>query len=181
MTNDTDMRDMECIEPFTVAPWQSRADVRIQGRETAIEMAKKAIPELTIFTDASDKNGVVGIGVTHLARYGTTCISKTVRNSGTVSVHTAELMAIKEACRLVNGLWPGHGIYRGLTVTIYSDSQSALQALAKPRQQSGQSHLREITNLVTSLKERWAPRLIFRWVPGHSGVRGNEQAHQAAR
>jgi len=66
-------------------------------------------------------------------------------------------------------------------VTFYLDSQSALQARAKSCQQSGQMYLREITNLVSSLRERWTPRLIFRWVPGHSGVRGNERAQQAAR
>jgi len=57
------------------------------------------LPELAIFTDASDKNGVVGIGVTRLAQSGTTWVSKTIGHSGAVSVHTAELIINQEPSR----------------------------------------------------------------------------------
>jgi len=47
---------------------------------------------IDLFTDTSDRKGVVGIGITHLSRSRGMSISKTVGNTGTLSVHTAELI-----------------------------------------------------------------------------------------
>src|SRR5258706_11966351 len=65
-------------------------------------------------------------------------------------------------------------------VTIYSDSMSALQSIAKPRRQSGQRLLQRITG---TIQRCWTNQhqVRFAWIPSHSGVPGNEEANRLAR
>ena len=180
-TNDGGMDNLERIEPYCIPPRRSRAKVIIQDRHDAIEAAGKTDLEFAIFSDASSTRGVMGIGVTYLSPTRGVTISKNVGSSALLSVHGGELLAIGAACQLVNDLWPSHDIYPRTRITVYSDSQSALRSLADPRQQSGQTYLRDIMDRLKNLDDRWAPQMVFRWIPGHSKVRGNEQAHRAAR
>ena len=108
-------------------------------------------------------------------------IIRTIRASSSLSAHHGELVAIQEACLLIDKLWPGHDIYPRTTVTIFSDGQSALQTLARPRQQSGQSILRDITYQLERIANRWGPRVVFQWLPGHSNIAGNDRAHTLAQ
>ena len=153
----------------------------IQDREGAIELAEKANLDHAIFVDASSKSGVMGIGISYLSQARGLTISKAVGSAALLSVHGGELLAIREACQMVDNLWPANDIYLKSAVTVYSDSQSALRTLANPRQQSGQTYLRDIMDRLKHLDDRWAPQVVFRWVPGHSKIQGNEQAHRAAR
>lgn len=121
------------------------------------------------------------IRAAHLSRLTPTTVAKSLGRPPLLSVHHAELVAIQEACNLIDILWPGHDIYPKTTVTVFTDSQSALRALAKARQQSGQALLRDIVIKLEQLSRRWAPRVQFQWFPGHHGVHGNEQAHTLAQ
>ena len=180
-TNDATLNNLERIEPYCIPPWRPRAKVIIQDRDVATEVAGKTDLECAIFIDASSKRGVMGIGVTYLSQAKGLTIAKNIGSVALLSVHGGELLAIGEACQLVNDFWPSHDIYPRTRVTVYSDSQSALRTLANPRRQSGQKYLRDNMDQLKTLDDRWAPQVVFRWVPGHSEVRGNEQAHRAAR
>lgn len=52
-------------------------------------------------------------------------ISRTVGSASSLSAHHGELLAIREACKLVDNLWPDQGTDPRMAVTIFSDSQSA--------------------------------------------------------
>jgi hypothetical protein len=68
------------------------------------------------------------------------------------------------------------------TCYIFVDNQSSIQAIDKPKQQSGQYI---ISNILESLDELQAqrPNLEFRieWVPGHMDIDGNEKADEEAK
>jgi hypothetical protein len=51
-------------------------------------------------------------------------VSRSTGVAASLSVHSAELMAIKEACSIVNALWPVDGIYPCLTMTLFLDRRS---------------------------------------------------------
>jgi hypothetical protein len=62
-----DIPGLERIEPFCVLSWQSRARVKIYDGDKAIELTSNADLERAIFTDASNRNGLVGVGIAHLS------------------------------------------------------------------------------------------------------------------
>ena len=65
----------------------------------------------------------------------------------------------------------------GEVVVICSDSQSAIKALHKPRVTSKLTRecIKELNELATN-RAVW-----LTWVPGHSGIQGNERADEPAR
>ncbi|KAJ8919333.1 hypothetical protein NQ315_003917 [Exocentrus adspersus] len=67
--------------------------------------------------------------------------------------------------------------YSNQHIQIYTDSQAALHALKSPRITS--QVVLECTNSLAALGQRNKVRLV--WVPGHSGVAGNEEADVLAR
>lgn len=140
-----DINNLERIEPFCLPPWQPRAKVKIHERERAEELANRANLIRALFTDASSRRGRVGIGVTYLSPGAYRIISRTVGSASSVSAHHGELLAIRETYKLVDKPWPDQGTDPRTAVTIFSDSQSALRALAKPRQQNRQAILRDIS------------------------------------
>ena len=178
---DVDLRDLERIQPFCLAPWQTRPQVRIEERERAIEVASGADLGRTIFTDASCRRGRLAIGVAYQWPVAPRTVCKTVGSFATLGVHHAELMGIEEACRMMETDWPGHDIFPRRVVTVFSDSQSALQALANPRQQSGQMVLRGISERLERIRAQEVTTVMLRWVPAYAGVPGNEHAHQLAQ
>ena len=65
------------------------------------------------------------------------------------------------------------------TSVIYSDSQAALRFLQKGNPPHSQVLYKSITHVVETLANRGV-QIIFRWLPGHRDIQGNEIADQHA-
>jgi hypothetical protein len=58
-------------------------------------------------------------------------------------------------------------------VTIYADILSALQAVSHPGHQSGQALIRQIARVMWN-NEAMGKHIHLAWIPGFSGVPGND-------
>jgi hypothetical protein len=66
------------------------------------------------------------------------------------------------------------------TLTIYSDSQAALKAIAKANPMSSQNLLCRIYTAIDSLTGRGIP-IRLQWIPSHRDIAGNEAADRLAK
>ena len=67
---------------------------------------------------------------------------------------------------------------------IYTDSQAAAKAIARPRRQSGQAIIRDTwSKLDDTTKGRKNPTIKIKliWIPGHSEIQGNDRADEEAK
>jgi hypothetical protein len=83
------------------------------------------------------RNGRVGIGVAYLGPRAHRMVSKTLGSTTSVNAHHSELVALYEACRVVDQRWSHHDTDPRTAVRILSSSRSALEVLGNPRQQAG--------------------------------------------
>jgi ribonuclease HI len=66
--------------------------------------------------------------------------------------------------------------------SIFTDNQSAIQAVETPKRQSGQYIVEKILDTIDEIHKLAPTRTIhIEWVPGHKTIAGNEQADQAAK
>ncbi|KAF5120892.1 hypothetical protein E5D57_001657 [Metarhizium anisopliae] len=160
------MSRMEKIQAYTVPPWCSYLPVTADiDRESAVEAAA-GIEGIIVATSASEKAGTVGAGGTlrdtsrlgeddRLATYSMTIGSREEQNP-----YMAELAAMAMALRCLPG-W-----LRNREVIIISSNRSALQVVAKPRQQSGQYIVQEIYRYAVMLQSRGnAVKMIWKLKP----------------
>ncbi len=175
--------NMETIEAFVVKPWQhhTRGIVPIPDKreEAKVRCTLQSFGELQVFTGGLARNDRVGYGIaTRLRGMPGINHKRTIGDMNEANAHIAELGAMVEAARWAEQVlnkFPGTW-----GATIYSDSVSALQAIANPMFQSGQ----RLLNLVAQVLDRVAEkgrRLEVAWVPGHDGIEGNEEADGLAK
>ena len=88
----------------------------------------------------------------------------------------AELWAISEALEIAEKI-----ANPKMPVTILSDSQKALRAIGLPCTSQENRFLRGHVYQKTEKLQRTGHHIIFRWIPGHSGLIGNEKANLSAR
>jgi len=140
---------------------------------------------LRAYTDGSRVDGMVGAAAV-LFKHGEANPHATARlqlgNDKEHTVAEAELVGGILALSLIRNIQEA----KREPTTIYTDSQALLQSLTKTHPQSS-AHL--IEKLHTAAEDTAAgytivgnaPRIIFKWIPGHSKIKGNEIADREAK
>ena len=146
--------------------------ITIASRESVAEFSFTAPDHLYIFTDGSRCNDLSGSGMVCLLNDSFFAHSSLSLGSYP-TVFQAELLAINMACYFILASTSPPS-----SVSIHSDSQAALSAIAAPVIKSSSvmsciSDLSAASNVCTSLS--------LHWIPGHSGFQGNDIADEQAR
>jgi ribonuclease HI len=183
-----ELRNLEMKDPRPLAPWVNTTFESIeiaQDKEQAARQLERALedPSHVAYTDASARDSGLGAAAVIL-NHRHEVVQSTKMSVGRAqqwTIHTAELIAIRCALRMVaqQRLQIAEQS-RSTSFTIVSDSKSALQALAKPSNRSGQHIVYDIISITAELRRRnIGIRLL--WTPGHHGTPGNEKADELAR
>jgi ribonuclease HI len=94
-----------------------------------------------------------------------------------MEVFDAELFAIREAVHQLReflATYHERGNCPIRKVFIFSDSQSGLKRIHNLTTRPGQSLIQKLTNDLLWITNKFQITVQFEWVPGHSGIRGNE-------
>ncbi|KAL9563893.1 hypothetical protein ACKAV7_011928 [Fusarium commune] len=148
---------MEAIQPFALAPWESRMQAVLSGQEgeneDQINELAKVEWVVRIVTSSSARNDLVGMGGTVRTPVSVARAGKIIKNfSVTLGMreehnpYAAELAAIASRLNCLPEMK-----YR--VVMILTSNRSAAQSIGNPRQQSGQGHIRRIYDAVGKLRE----------------------------
>jgi hypothetical protein len=177
------LHKIETIQPFAVSPWQKRISALVvQDHQEAAKAARTA-QGILVATCSSAKRGIVGIGgaicdttTTGLANTAPTATFSTMLGSrDTLNTYFAELVAISAALRNLATL-----SIRNRVIVILSSNLSALQAISKPRQQSGQFYICQIYRSTNTLQVT-GNRVFAIWTPANNEMALRAQAKAMAR
>jgi ribonuclease HI len=173
----------EAREAFIQAPWRPPPTTIIEGREQAtishdeIYMTRDIDRNLVIYTDGSGYHGHIGASA-----YAPQIQSTQRRHLGSdesATVHAAELAGIEMATRLCQQLQlQDQAGDRFISATIFTDSQAAIKSIQQPGRASGLQILGRILQVIEDLSTL---PVTIRWIPGHEGILGNEEADKAAK
>jgi ribonuclease HI len=170
------IENLEKRIPYPTAPWWKAPTIAIKEEaKAAIEthniILLRSRDLLIVYTDGSGINGKTGaaavapqIGVIRQAYMGEETAS---------TVYAAELEGIRMALEIAIEAEKERGI-------IFSDSQTALNAIRNPGNSSGQYIIRQIVQHLTDLHLA-GKRMDLHWIPAHRNIEGNEAADKAAK
>ena len=172
--------NIETIEPFIRPPWWTlKAKIKIElTKDNASTLHNKsqecATTTMMIYTDGSGINNNIGA-----AAYNATTNTTTHQYLGSETQHNvyaAELKAMHLGVKMLEN----NDEY--LRCHLYTDSQAAIKAVANPRRQSGQAIIQEILDSIDNIVIQHPHlRITIIWIPGHSGIEGNERADAEAK
>jgi len=174
---------MEHIATYIRPPWWklpavteiSRANKDKAAKAHQQRLLKIPTEDLIIYMDGSSHNGHIGAAI-----YSpTTNITngEYIGTDDTHNVYAAELTAIHMAVTLFE-----EKINKYTNVYIFTDNQSAIQAVEAPKRQSGQYIVEKILDIIDKIHEvKPTCTIHIEWVPGHKNINRNEQADQAAK
>jgi ribonuclease HI len=174
-------QEWEAREAFIQAPWRPPPTTVIEGREQAmashdkIYMTRDIDRNLVIYTDGSGYQGHIGASA-----YAPQIKSTQRRHLGSdesATVYAAELVGIDMATRLCQQLQDRAGD-RFLCATIFTDSQAAIKSIRQPGRASG---LQILSRILQAIEDLSTLPVTIRWIPGHEGILGNEEADKAAK
>ena len=167
---------IEEIHPYIKPPWWSLTNTTTHIANTPKDKAKgehenflkdnNTPNTLYIYTDGSGIENHIGAA----AHSPTTSASahQYLGKADIANVYAAELTAIHPG---INMAGKSHEQYN--KCFIYVDNQSSIQAVDKPKQQSGQHIVRNILQSLDELQNQ-RPNLKFKieWVPSHMDITG---------
>ena len=130
------------------------------------EMQHEESTATTIYTDGSGIKGKIGAAIYDATRNETR--HQHLRKDTNYNVFTAELAALQLA---IETLRDNH---ERIEWRIFTDSQSAIKAINKPHQQSGQAIIKDFLDCVDNINDKH-PHLHTKiiWIPGHVEIDGN--------
>lgn len=169
---------LETITPTTSDPYRpQKFSTKIAGsRDSSIREEKGDKADFKIFTDGSNHDGGVGAAAVIYRRGQPWPLKHLKAHLGPATTHNnyeAEAVGGILAMWLVTNTPDTIG----KAVSVFSDSQALLRAIASPRPASGQYLIQDLRNKASN-----APAKIrFNWISAHSKVRGNEKADVLAK
>ena len=123
---------------------------------------------INCYTDGSKKDGLAGAGFFCESFH----LNGSIQMGSIATVNQAEVYAISRLCN--NEVWKDRVEE---TIYIYSDSQSAIEAIGSNLVKS--KTVFKCKQRLNELGSRNKVSLI--WVPGHEGIHGNEKSDELAR
>ncbi|KAI7974041.1 hypothetical protein EIK77_009236 [Talaromyces pinophilus] len=182
---------LETIDPKPTAPWKPPVFKEIDITPDREMARKKAVallgdPHRVVYSDASGHDNHLGAAAVALDRSQKIVASRTTTIGPMTqwSIHIAELIgiyyAISLAFRVSHQNEQPTRSGTGETMTILSDSKSALQAIRNPSNKSGQRVIQAINQSADELDNRGIP-LRLQWIPGHCDDPGNDAADCLAK
>lgn len=173
------------IKPLPAPPWLiPNIDVCLElCKKTKIHFSKAELKhsfyehrhdsKISMFTDGSKSDKGTGAAVVVMRKCDNKLVyeSYKIKMNALASVFSAELVAIESAVNSVK-------LTKNTSVTIYSDSKSALQAILK--YDSKNPIVQNIHILILMINKN-NTKVKFCWVPAHCDIKGNELADKAAK
>lgn len=178
--------NIEMIQVYPVAPWEERINVIVESdRQKALEIAQdiENCNAIIIAACSSERNGIVGTG--GAIRDTTTTIvpqnidpvaeyTVTLGPRDKFNLYNAELTAMSIALQNLVGQICNRSI------VILPSNLAALQAVKRPKHQSGQYVLQQIYKFAYELKTK-GNRISAIWVPSQEEIGLKIRAKKAAK
>ena len=151
----------------------------LEDKKQALQEATKYRAGLVLWTDGSKlDNGNTGAAVCWKDKRSDRWRQKSVFLGRNKEVLDAELWAISNALEIATKETLNTG---NTPITIFCDSQKALQAIQRPYFHKENRFLRgQIYHRAKILHSTGHP-IVCWWIPGHSGLEGNKRADLAAK
>ena len=175
--------DIETIQPFALPPWEKRIAVIVQSdRDEAAQVARDALG-IVVATCSSERKGIVGMGGAICDTTTTiptneapiAAYAATLGPRDQVNAYFAEIIAVVTALRNLSNISLNDRV-----ITLLSSSVSVLQVINCPRQQSGQSYIRQIYASIYKLHQT-GNRVVAIWAPSNEQITLREKAKSMAR